>query len=95
MSHNNIPVANPSVVLREEFDNWAVLFDPDTGDAFGLNPVGVFVWRLLDGTCDKENILEKVRDSFKDVPGEFEDQLDRYFQVLVERGLAGHKVEKR
>ncbi len=35
-----IPVANPSVVLREEFDNRAILFDPDTGDAFGINPVG-------------------------------------------------------
>ena len=26
-----LPLANPLVVLREEFDGWAVLFDPDTG----------------------------------------------------------------
>ena len=33
------PVANSLVVLREEFDDWAVLFDPDTGSGFGINPM--------------------------------------------------------
>jgi hypothetical protein len=28
------------VLLREEFDDWAVLYDPDTGYGFGLNPTG-------------------------------------------------------
>jgi hypothetical protein len=27
------PIANPLIVLREEFDDWAILFDPDTGSA--------------------------------------------------------------
>jgi len=35
--------ANPGVVLREEFDDWAVLFDPDTGESFAVDPVGVFI----------------------------------------------------
>lgn len=37
------PIGNPLIVLREEFDDWAILFDPGTGDAFGLNPVAVFI----------------------------------------------------
>ena len=49
MEANNNPLANPSLVLREEFDDWAVLFDPDTGDSFGLNPVSVFIFKRLDG----------------------------------------------
>ena len=36
------PIANPLIVLREEFDDWAILFDPDTGDAFGLNAAEPF-----------------------------------------------------
>ena len=60
MSHNNKPVANPLVVLREEFDDWAVLFDPDTGNAFGLSPVGVFVWKLLDG-CERATKMSPKR----------------------------------
>jgi SynChlorMet cassette protein ScmD len=95
MTDSDIPVANPLVVLREEFDNWAVLFDPDAGDAFSLNPAGVFVWRLLNSARKREDILEKVRDSFEDVPEEAEEHLENFFQVLVERGLAGYKVEER
>jgi hypothetical protein len=28
------------VVFREEFEDWAILFDPETGKAFGVNPAG-------------------------------------------------------
>ena len=41
------PVANPLIVLREEFDDWAILFDPDTGNAFGLQSSG----RKFPGTA--------------------------------------------
>jgi hypothetical protein len=44
---NDKPVANPLIVLHEEFDDWAILLDPDRGNAFGLNPTGIFVWKLL------------------------------------------------
>jgi len=37
------PIANPMVVFREEFDDWAVLFDPDSNETFGLNPVSAFI----------------------------------------------------
>jgi len=47
------PIANPVVLLREEFDDWAILFNPDATlgfSGFGLNPTGVYVWKLLDGS---------------------------------------------
>ncbi len=49
VAENDGPIANPSVVVREESDEWAILFDPDTGKSFGLNPISVFVWKRLDG----------------------------------------------
>jgi len=36
------PVANYGLVLREKFDDWAILFDLNSGNGFGLNPVSVF-----------------------------------------------------
>jgi hypothetical protein len=48
----NKPVPNPMVVSREEFDDWAILFDPETGKAFGVDPVGTEIWNKLDGKCD-------------------------------------------
>ena len=50
------PIANPIVVLRKEFDDWAVLFNPDTAEAVGVNPVGVAIWELLDGKNSLEDI---------------------------------------
>jgi SynChlorMet cassette protein ScmD len=88
----NKPVANPVVVLREEFDDWAVLFDPDTGNAFGLNPVGVFIWKRLDGKHTAEEILKDLQKSCKDAPDEAESHLKDFIQSLVEQGLAGYET---
>ena len=90
----DMAIANPSVILREEFDDYAILFDPDTGDAVGLNPVGVFIWKLLDGSHGKEDILKKLRASCETVPHEADGHFKDFIEDLVERGLAGYEVEK-
>ncbi|GAG48199.1 unnamed protein product, partial [marine sediment metagenome] len=77
------PIVNPLIVLREEFDDWAILFDPDTGNAVGLNPVGVFIWKLLDGSHTVEDILKKLRESCEKVPKEVEDHFKDFIQSLV------------
>jgi SynChlorMet cassette protein ScmD len=85
--------ANPLIVLREEFDDWAILFDPDTGNAFGLNPVGVFIWKLLDGNHSPEDIVKGLRENAEEVPGEADEHLDEFLQDLVKKGLAGYEVQ--
>jgi len=87
-------IANPLVVLREEFDDWAILFDPDTGNAFGLNPIGVFIWKHLDGRHTVEDILRKLREKAEDMPDEAEDHLTEFILDLVEHGLAGFEIQK-
>lgn len=82
------PVANPSIVLREEFDDRAVLFDLDTGNFFGLNPVGVFVWKLLDGSCKVGDIPQKLRDNFNAVPSSVGIHIRDFIQGLLDLGLA-------
>lgn len=90
---DKVPIANPLVVLREEFDDWAVLFDPASGDGFGLNPVSVFVWRLLDGQHTVGDILAKLHENCENVPEDAEGFVRTFIQDLVERGLAGHEVQ--
>ena len=43
------PFVSPEVVLREDFEDWAVLFQPLTGEAVGTSPTGVAIWKMLDG----------------------------------------------
>jgi len=86
------PVANPLIVLREEFDDWAILFDPDTGKGMGLNPTGVFIWKLLDGSHTLNDILEKLRGECENVPEDAGNEIKDFIQELTGRGLAGFEV---
>lgn len=93
MSDNDKPIANPLVVFREEFDDWAILFDSDTGDAFGLNPVSVFIWKRLDGKHTIQDILLELRESCEDVPDTAEQETTAFVKGLVEKGYAGYEVK--
>jgi len=94
MPDNDKPVANPLVMLREEFDDWAILFDPDSGNSFGLKPIGVFIWKRLDGWHTIEDILKELRENCENIPGKAEDHLKDFVQNLVEQGLAGYEPQK-
>ncbi len=94
MVNNNCPIANPLIVLREEFDDWAVLFSPETGEGFGLNPVCVFIWKRLNGNHTAENIHAEMRQVCDDMPDDAMDKIEVFIQDLVERGLAGYELQK-
>jgi SynChlorMet cassette protein ScmD len=81
-------------VLREEFDDWAVLFNPDTGRGFGLSPTGVYVWKLLDGKHSINEMLEALTRNALNVPVEATDHLIAFVEELSQYGLAAHDVEQ-
>ena len=89
MKQNDMPVANPLLVLREEFDDFAVLFDPDTGNGFGLNPVSVFVFNRLDGKHTLKDIYAELSQSFDEVPENAEEDVAEFVEVLLKKGYAG------
>ncbi len=80
--------SNPNIVLREEYDDWAVLFDPDTGKTCGVSPTGVFIWKQLDGSKTKDDILQALGDICDtDLPTEASDDYDKFIEQLLESGL--------
>ena len=86
------PIANPVCVLREEFDDWAVLFNPDTADAVGINPVGVAVWKLMDGQRDLDEILIRIRSKFAEVPEAADEEVNAFVDQLAQQGFVGYEV---
>jgi SynChlorMet cassette protein ScmD len=76
------PIVNPVVVLRKEFDDWAVLFNPDTAEAVGINPVGVAIWELLDQQIDIHEIADTIRQDFADVPGSATEEIENLLTIL-------------
>ena len=93
MEPTSKPIANPVVVLREEFDDWAVLFNPDTADSVGINPVGVEVWKLMDGRRSVAEIVTEVRQKFSDVPETAYEELAGFVNQLAEAGFVGYELE--
>jgi SynChlorMet cassette protein ScmD len=86
-------VVNPLIILREEFDDQSLLFDPETGHTYAINPIGVLVWKHLDGhhnLADITNIICKYYETtFSDVITHIED----FVETAVNLGLAYYDVE--
>ena len=95
MNQTDKPIANPIVVLREEFDDWAVLFNPDTADAVGTNPVGVAVWKLMDGKRSIEDIVSEVKNSFEDPPDVALKEISAFVDRLADNGFVGLELERK
>jgi SynChlorMet cassette protein ScmD len=91
---NDKPIANPLIVLREEFDDWAILFDPDSGKGYGLDPVSVFIWKRLDGQHTIKDIMADLDENCEDMPEDAEDRVGEFIQELMAQGLAGSEVKK-
>lgn len=94
MNKTDKPIANPIVVLREEFDDWAVLFNPDTADAVGTNPVGVAVWKRMDGKRSIEDIVSEIKNNFEDTPEAAYQEIVAFVNTLAENGFVGLELER-
>ncbi len=86
------PIANPSIILREEFDDCGVLFDPDTAEAYALNPIGVFCWKRLDGEHGPLELSAELREVCDDVPPGAEQDIEAFCRDLAANGLVGYEV---
>ena len=95
ISLNSKILVNPSVVLREESDNWALLYDPDTGNTYGINPVSVFIWKQLNGKNGIKEITEKVHRHCTNVPGDVESHIEEFVSDLLEKGYAKEFCERK
>ena len=93
MPKSKPPIPNPIVVLREEFDDWAVLFNPDTAAAVGINPIGVSVWKLLDGVRMMDEIVAEIGEQYEGVPESAPEELMAFLSDLEEGGFVGYEVE--
>jgi SynChlorMet cassette protein ScmD len=95
MNQTDKPIANPIVVLREEFDDWAVLFNPDTAYAVGTNPVGVAVWKRMDGKKSLAEIVSEIKKNFADTPDAAFNEIAAFVNELAENGLVGLEVSSQ
>jgi SynChlorMet cassette protein ScmD len=85
-------IANPSIVLREEFDDWALLYNPNNGEAYGMNPTGVFLWKHLDGNHTLEDLLAELCKDCEAVPEDARADIEKFIEDLTKQGLVGSEA---
>ena len=84
---------NPNMVLREEEDECALLFDPDSGSVSVLNLTAATVWKLLDGQRTLSEVMEVLRGEFENMDSNAEDQVLKLIQELRRTGALGTLAE--
>lgn len=86
---NKCPLKNIEIVLRKETDDWAILFDPNSGETYGLDPVSVFIWEKFDGKHSIEDIVNILKNEcINDVPKGAMQEVTDFVNNLVSKGLA-------
>ncbi len=80
---------NPNLVLREEDDDCALLFDPDRGSVQLLNRSAVEIWKRLDGQRSLGEIILSLGEIFTDVDDSAQEQVLQLMRSLSELGAIG------
>ncbi len=92
MKETDIFRTNPSLIIRDDFDDFAILFDPHSGKAFGLNPVGVLIWNLLKNEGTIDGIISQVKSNCHNITGNAEQDVYAFVDKLEKNGLIGRRI---
>jgi SynChlorMet cassette protein ScmD len=92
LQEDAMPLTKPRLLLGEEFDDWAIPFDPDTGAGIGLNPVSVFIWKRLDGMHTVNDILNELVENCDDVSHDACQEVIDLVRELLARGNVRYDV---
>ena len=86
---------NTDVVLREEDQDGALLFNPDTNRVEVLNSTGLFVWQQFGAAHTLDEILVEVKKAFDEVPENLvAEDVQKFIDGMLASGFIG-KVESR
>ena len=86
-------MVNTNLVLREEGDEGALLYDPDTGAVRILNLTAVAIWKLLEAERTVSEVIRTLKEQFDGLDGEAEEQVLQMVRELQRLGALG-TVEK-
>ncbi len=84
---------NPDAVLRERDEHGGLLFNPDTGEVRVVNPTGLLLWELCDGTHEVEDLVGALAEEFREVPAdEIRHDVTAFTEDLLGSGLLGYEA---
>lgn len=61
---------NPFAVMREEFDNTGIVFDPDNSKVMSLNHSGVLLWKVIADGGDEAACAKALLENYDGITAE-------------------------
>ncbi|MEA3455134.1 MAG: PqqD family peptide modification chaperone [Campylobacterota bacterium] len=78
-----------NLVLREESDDWGVLFDPDTGNSVALNPVAISIFKVMRQTQNMNSIISAIHEEYEEIPETLSQDIVDLIDTLAQDGFIG------
>jgi hypothetical protein len=91
------PITSESILVAADHqvscdvDDEAALLNLDTGVYYGLNPVGAYIWKLVQSPVTFGVLRERLSDEFPGQPT-IEDDLREFVDEMVSAGLVQLEV---
>lgn len=77
---------NPAVVCAG-LDEEAILLDVDSGVYYGLDGVGIHIWKLLEGGCEESEIMRRLQEEYEVDPAQLRTDVCRFLEELATHRL--------
>jgi hypothetical protein len=68
--------------ISTTIDDEAVLLNTESGEYYGMNPVGTRIWELLEEPCDVATIEDTISGEFDVPPEECTDDIATFLSSL-------------
>lgn len=78
---------NSPQVIREFFDDEAVIVNLELGIYYSLDSIGAIVWGLIEQGASNTQIVEKLSQMFKQPPNNMEKDIEEFIDLLLKEEL--------
>ena len=88
------PLQNPAVLSRKIFENEMVLVNADSAVSLALsNQTAVSVWEMVNGQNSIQNIIDGIKNQFKNVPDTVTEDVQDLLGLLRRDGFVGFEYD--
>jgi SynChlorMet cassette protein ScmC len=93
MDYTDYPIPSPEAILRREFGDPPLLFQPLFGDVAALSPVALAIWLAVDGQRSVAEIAAQLQTQCEGAPANLVEDVAAFLKDLQRRGFVSSRLD--
>ena len=85
-------IVNPAVIIRDDFEGFGIIYNPETDRSYNINLTGVEILKHLQNGIPLSELVEKIKENFSEVPEDISERIDRFVLALIDKGLVCYVI---